>query len=475
MVTMTIGGRPVSSARTFAVLSPATGEPVGYAPDCDEGQLDGAMSAAHVAFRSSWSEDADERRRVLRECARQMESAAQEIGRLTTAEQGMPLRAAVDMARRGAARLSGYADLEVPRLVVQDDADALVEVIRRPIGVIAAIKPWNVPISMAVNVIAPALRSGCTVVLKPSPYTPLATLRLAEVLRGVVPAGVLNVVSGGDDLGRWMVAHPIPRGVSFTGSIATGKKVNMTAAADLKRVLLELGGNDPAIVLDDVDPEEVAKEIFWRAFQNAGQICMAIKRVFVPDTLHQRVVDALAAKARAVRVGDGFAEQTEMGPVNNAAQFERISTMVAQALEGGATAAYGGHRGEGPGYFYPPTILSGLAEGTAVVDEEQFGPVLPVLSYRTVDEAVRRANATHYGLGASVWSADPGRAAAVAERIDAGTVWINTHGVISPHQPFAGHKWSGIGAENGIHSIHAYTDPQAIYRAREGRPQPAGP
>jgi acyl-CoA reductase-like NAD-dependent aldehyde dehydrogenase len=240
----------------------------------------------------------------------------------------------------------------------------------------------------------------------------------------------------------------------------------MTAAADLKHVLLELGGNDPAIVLDDVDPVDIAEQIFWRAFRNAGQICMAVKRVFVPAQLYQPVVDALAAKANSVRVGNGLDESTQMGPINNLPQYRKVGELVDDAIAAGATIAAGGAAIEGAGYFFQPTVLADLPEGTAIVDEEQFGPVLPVLSYETVDEAIQRANAGNYGLGASVWSNDPARAAAVAQRIEAGTVWINTHGVISPNQPFAGMKWSGVGAENGMYSIEAYTTPHVIYRPR---------
>jgi acyl-CoA reductase-like NAD-dependent aldehyde dehydrogenase len=361
-----------------------------------------------------------------------------------------------------------YAALEVPRTVVQDDDTAYIEVVQRPLGVIAAIKPWNVPIIMAVNTVASAFRAGCTVVLKPSPYTPLVTLFMGEVLRDIIPAGALNVISGADPLGQWMTEHPIPRGISFTGSIATGKKVNVTAAADLKRVLLELGGNDPAIILDDVDPEEVADVLFGRAFMNAGQICMAVKRVFVPESMHDPLVAALVRKAENLKVGNGLDEGTEMGPINNKPQFERVTALVSEAIAAGATAVTGGAPLDGPGYFYAPTILTGVAEGTRIVDEEQFGPALPILPYRNVSEAIERANSTNYGLGSSVWSNNLAAAQAVAEQLEAGTTWINTHAALGHEQPFLGRKWSGLGAEGGLYSIAAYCDVQTIYRARSG-------
>src|ERR1700733_6714343 len=250
-------------------------------------------------------------------------------------EQGMPVANGIASVMGAARNFRWYADLDIPRVTAQDDDAALVEIVRRPIGVIAAIKPWNVPIGMAVNTIAPAFRAGCTVVLKPSPYTPVVTAAMGEILREIVPAGVLNTVTGGNELGQWMTEHPVPRGISFTGSIATGKKVNVAAAADLKRVLLELGGNDAAIVLPDADPTEVADVLFGRAFMNAGQICMAVKRVFVPESMHDALVERLAEKARALRVGNGLDEQTEMGPLNNRPQFERVQPLVREAVKAG--------------------------------------------------------------------------------------------------------------------------------------------
>ncbi|MCI3949721.1 MAG: aldehyde dehydrogenase family protein, partial [Acidimicrobiales bacterium] len=291
---------------------------------------------------------------------------------------------------------------------------ALVEVLRKPLGVVAAITPWNFPVSLASWKIAPALLAGNTMVLKPSPFTPLSSLRIGELLRAALPPGVLNVVSGGDALGGWMTAHPVPRKISFTGSVATGKRVAAAAAPDLKRVTLELGGNDPAILLDDVDPDAVVDKVFWAAFANNGQVCSAIKRVYVPEALYGRVVDALADRARAVRVGDGAAEGTELGPVNNRPQFERVAELVDDAVRGGARAVAGGSAREGSGYFFEPTILADVSDGTRIVDEEQFGPALPVIAYRDLDDAVERANATHFGLSGSVWSGDPDRGAEVA-------------------------------------------------------------
>jgi acyl-CoA reductase-like NAD-dependent aldehyde dehydrogenase len=263
-----------------------------------------------------------------------------------------------------------------------------------------------------------------------------------------------------------MTGHPVPRKVSFTGSIETGKKVAQSAAPDLKRVTLELGGNDPAIVLDDADPAVVSKAIFAGAFNNNGQVCSAIKRVYVPEALYDDVVEGLAAQASAIKVGDGTEADTKLGPINNAPQYERVKELVSDALFHGARAATGGSAMDRPGYFFEPTILAGLSDGTRIVDEEQFGPALPVISYRDVDDVVERANATHFGLSGSVWSSDSDRAAEVAGRLECGTAWVNTHLALSPQQPFGGFKWSGVGVENGPWGLAEFTEIQVVHRSK---------
>jgi acyl-CoA reductase-like NAD-dependent aldehyde dehydrogenase len=464
-VSMTIDGERTAAPSSFGVVNPATGEVHAEAPDCSREQLDQAFDAAAKAF-VDWRSDEEARRAALREASARMFAAGEQIGPILTAEQGKPLAAAGVEAMAAGFWFNYFADLETPREVIQDDAAAYAEVVRRPMGVVAAITPWNFPIVLASWKIAPALLAGNTMVLKPSPFTPRSTLVMGEILNEVLPPGVLNIVSGGDELGKWMTAHPVPRKVSFTGSVATGKHVNQSAAPDLKRVTLELGGNDPAIILDDVDPGAVADKLYAGAFDNCGQICSAIKRVYVPEALHDDVVDALAAKASAAKVGDGMDPDTELGPVQNAPQYERVSELVAEALDGGATAAAGGAPIDGPGYFFQPTILTGATEGTRIVDEEQFGPALPVIPYRDVDDAVARANATTYGLSGSVWSADTDRAATVAERLECGTAWVNAHVQLGPHQPFGGFKWSGLGVENGPWGLAGFTEIQVQYRAK---------
>jgi len=463
--TMTIGGEPAVAAATFGVVNPATGSELARAPECTSVQLDAAFESAAKAQRE-WRADEVARRDTLRRMAEVLMGANDLLGPILTAEQGKPIGDAAIEVFGSAIWLQYFAELEAPPTVIRDDDQAYVEVVRRPVGVVAGITPWNYPLVLAFWKIAPALLAGNTIVVKPSPFTPLTTLRLGELLRDVVPPGVLNIVSGSDQLGAWMTTHPVPRKISFTGSIETGKKVALAAAADLKRVTLELGGNDPAIVLDDAEPAVVARGIFAGAFQNNGQVCSAVKRVYVPERLYGEVVAALVEEARAAKVGEGTEPGVTLGPINNKPQLDRVAELVADALSHGAKAATGGAPLDGPGYFFQPTILTDLMDGTRIVDEEQFGPALPVVAYRDLDDAVERANATHFGLSGSVWGADADRATEVAGRLECGTAWVNTHLALAPQQPFGGFKWSGIGVENGPWGLAEFSEVQAVHRAR---------
>lgn len=467
-IAMTIDGCAVTATSTAPVVNPATGRPWTRVPECSLEQLDDAFAAA-AAAQPAWASDEAARRDALRACAKRLYEAPESLAVTLTTEQGRPLPKATEEIVGAGAWVDYHADLDLPYEVIQDDDAAFVEVVRRPLGVVAAITPWNYPLILACWKIAPALLAGNTVVLKPSPYTPASTLQMVGLLNEVLPPGVLNAVSGGDDLGQAMTAHPVPRKVSFTGSVTAGKNVAVSAAHDLKRVTLELGGNDAAIVLDDVDVEAIADGLFWGAFTNSGQVCSAIKRVFVPEHLEARVVDALADRARTVVVSDGLDPASELGPVNNLPQLERVQDLVADALGRGARAVTGGQALERDGYFFETTILSGLGPGSRIVDEEQFGPALPVLTYRSVEEAVAAANATTFGLSGSVWSADVERAAEVAAQLEVGTAWANAHLATAPHQPFGGFKWSGLGTENGPWGLATFSEPQVRYRSRGAR------
>ncbi|MDI5971217.1 aldehyde dehydrogenase family protein [Streptomyces sp. SL13] len=463
---MTMAGSPVRTEALFDVLDPATGEVCGRAPDCTGEQLDAAVAAAAGAW-PAWRSDAAYRRRCLAEAAVVLRGAAGELAALLTMEQGKPLRESATEVARAAARFEYFAGLEYGPQVVEDGDEWRVEVHRRPFGPVAALVPWNLPLQLAAAKAVPALATGNTVVLKPSPHTPLATLELGRLLAGVFPPGVLNVVSGRADLGRLLVRHPGIRKVNFTGSTATGQSVAAAAAPDLKRLTLELGGNDAAIVLDDADVERVAEGVFAPAFANCGQLCLAIKRVYVPDALHDDLVAALAARAGQLTVGNGADPATGMGPVNNRAQFERVTGLVADALAHGARAAAGGHALDGPGTFHAPTVLDGLTDGVRVVDEEQFGPVLPVIRYRDTEDALARANNSPYGLAGSVWGTDLDRAASIAERMECGTAWVNAHIRMTFTEPFAGSKWSGLGVSGGEWSLHSHTEPFVVHRPKK--------
>ena len=293
--------------------------------------------------------------------------------------------------------------------------------------------------------------------LKPSPFTPLATLRVAELIADVVPAGVLNIVSGSDRLGPWLTSHPGIDKISFTGSTATGKRIMESASHSLKRITLELGGNDPAIVLPDIDVEEMAPKLFWSAFGNNGQICVATKRIYVHKDVYEPLRDAIVAYAKTVQIGDGSQQGTQLGPINNRAQYERVRAIIADSREQGHDILVGGGDIEGAGFFIPVTIIDNPPEDSRIVREEQFGPVVPLLKFDDVDDAIARANDTAYGLGASVWGGDEETATAVAERVSAGTVWDNDSRNLTPLAPFGGHRQSGIGVEGGREGLMEYT------------------
>ena len=453
--TMTIDGTQRRASRGLPVLTPATEEIVGEAPACTAEQLNEAVAAAKRAL-PSWRRDETARRETLVRAAEALLAQAPVIARTLTLEQGKPLAQATGEVMGAAAQLKNAAKLPLPHEVTRDDEKSRIEITYRPYGVVAGITPWNFPVMIAMTKIAPALLAGNTMVLKPSPFTPLSTLQLGTALASAIPAGVLNIVSGDNDVGALLTSHPDVRKISFTGSVATGRRVAQAAAADFKRVTLELGGNDPAIILDDVDPAAIAQQIFWSAFMNCGQICIAVKRVYVPEAMLPVLTEAVAKIAREVKVGDGLDPATQIGPINNGMQLERVSSLVADAKKHGAKIHAGGERLARKGYFFAPTVLSNVGDDVAVVAEEQFGPVLPLLPYSKLEDAIARANATHFGLGASVWSKDLARATEVGKELDAGTVWINQHVALSPYAPFGGAKHSGIGEAGGRWGVESF-------------------
>ncbi|MFD4002931.1 aldehyde dehydrogenase family protein [Streptomyces rubiginosohelvolus] len=463
------GPAQAAAGERFAVLDPATGEAFDEAPDQRAQELDEAVRRAHEAWRS-WRSDPAARAAALLASADAVEAAGPELAPLLTREQGKPLTESYAEIARTAARLRWFAAAAPEPRTIADDRAVHREIRWRSLGPVAAIVPWNFPLQLASAKFAPALAAGNTVVLKPSPFTPLATRLLGSVLSAALPEGVLTVLTGREPLGALLASHPGIRHVTFTGSVPTGRAVAAGAASGLARVTLELGGNDAAILLDDVDVERIADRLFWAAFRNCGQVCMAVKRVYAPARLHDRVVEALAARAKAVVVGAGLDEGTELGPLNNAAQLARVERYTARALADGARAAAGGHRLDRPGWFHAPTVLTDVPPDSPVVTEEQFGPVLPVLPYGSVDEAVDAANATRFGLGGSVWGTDLDRAEAVTGRLECGTAWINHHAELSLAQPFAGVKESGVGVAGGPWGLYGNLSPFVVHRPLEDRP-----
>ncbi|MEU6478019.1 aldehyde dehydrogenase family protein [Streptomyces sp. NPDC047017] len=460
--------RPVPESRgaRFAVLDPATGEAFDEAPDQQPDELDSVVERARRAWHG-WRADPAARATALRAAADAVEAAATDLAPLLTREQGKPLTESYAEVARTAARLRYFAELVAQPQPISDGRPVRSEVRWRPLGPVAAIVPWNFPLQLASAKFAPALAAGNTMVLKPSPFTPLATRLLASALATALPEDVLTVVTGREPLGARLASHPGIRHVTFTGSIATGRAVAEGAAASLARVTLELGGNDAAVLLEDVDVEQIADRLFWAAFRNCGQVCMAVKRVYAPDRLCAEVVEALAHRAKSVVVGAGLDPASQLGPVNNAHQLARIERCADQALADGARAAAGGHRLDRPGYFFAPTVLADTPPDSPVVTEEQFGPVLPVLPYRTLDDAVEAANGTGFGLGGSVWGTDLDRAEAVAGRLECGTAWINHHAELSLAQPFAGTKDSGVGVAGGPWGFYGNLQPFVVHRPQE--------
>ncbi|KFL46568.1 putative betaine-aldehyde dehydrogenase [Sphingobium sp. ba1] len=400
---------------------------------------------------------------MLKTAAGVIAANADELMRLLTSEQGKPHDEARFEVMGAAYWLSSMADMAIPVEVNEDTAERRSETRHVPIGVVAGISPWNFPVLLSFWKIAPALRAGNTMILKPSPFTPLTMLRIGELLRDVIPAGVLNIISGGDALGPMVTAHPGIDKVSFTGSTATGKRVMASAAVDLKRVTLELGGNDAAIILPDVDVDAVAKDLFWAAFRNSAQICIATKRMYVHEAIYDRLSRAIADYAESVKMGDGSEQGTQLGPVQNKQQYARVIDIIDDCKSSGYRFLTGGDvPTDKPGYFIPVTIIDNPPENSRVVQEEAFGPILPLLRFNDIDDVIAKANASEYGLAGSVWSADTDAALSIAARMETGTVWINEVQHLSPFQAFAGHKQSGLGVENGLGGLLEYTMPQTI-------------
>jgi acyl-CoA reductase-like NAD-dependent aldehyde dehydrogenase len=461
-----IGGRLVDGATRSEVINPATEQPVAVCPRADLGQLDQAVAAANAAFPAWAMTPIAERRKLILTLAGALAEHTRELAILLTQEQGKPLVAARQEICAAIAVIRALASLDLPLKVLKDEADNRIVEQRTPLGVVAAITPWNFPLFLLVTKMAPALLAGNTVVVKPAPTTPLTTLRLGELCAHIFPAGVVNAIADLDDLGNALASHPHVAKVAFTGSTATGRKVMAGGVSTFKRLTLELGGNDAALVLDDVDPEEVALKVFYAAMVNSGQVCVAAKRAYVHVSMYDTFCAELGRLADSAIVGSGLDAATQFGPLQNKEQYERVQGYIQEA-RGRGTILAGGSPVKGPGYFIRPTIVRDIPDDTRLVQEEQFGPVLPVLSYSTLEDAIVRVNSTEYSLGATVWSANADRAFEVALRINSGMVWVNKQVEMPPDVPMGGAKQSGLGTEMGLQALEPFTQAKIINMARQ--------
>lgn len=459
-----INGEHIEGAEAaFAVKNPATLETVAHCANANRAQLEEAVNAAEQAFKTWQHTSHDEIQAILHNIANDIESQRDEIAALIVAEQGKPFPLAIGEVEGGLAWLRYTADQEIPVDIIEDTETKRIEAHRKPLGVVASITPWNWPFMIAIWHIIPALRTGNTVISKPSSLTPLSTVKLVEIMDKHLPAGVINIITGERGIGSGITAHPGIKKIVFTGSTPTGQSVMRNAADNLKRLTLELGGNDAAVILPGSNPAEIAPAIFGAAFLNMGQTCGALKRLYVHESIYDEMCSALATIADEQVVGNGMDEGITFGPVQNADQLALVVDLVDDAKAQGATILSGGSALNKDGYFYPPTIVSNIKNSSRLVQEEQFGPALPVVKFSDVDDAITMANAAEFGLSGSVWGPDSGEAAKLATRLECGTTFANTHAEIQPNVPFGGCKMSGFGVEFAQEGLLEYTSIQVVH------------
>jgi len=458
-----IDGELVGTSDTRHGINPATGEDNPEVPVSTQKDVDAAVEAGQRAFKT-WSKTPwEERKKALLAFADALEKHASDFAKLLTKEQGKPNQFAIGEIGAGFTWLRAFTQKELKEEVVEEDDEKKTIQRYTPLGVVVGIVPWNFPVHLACGKIGPSVITGNPIIIKPSPFTPYCGLKLGELAQQFFPPGVVQVLSGGDDLGPMLTAHPGPAKISFTGSTFTGKKVMESAAKTLKRVTLELGGNDPAIVCKDVDIAATAPKIASLAFMNSGQICLALKRIYVHEDIYEQFRDAAVQFTKSLKVGEGNEEGVFLGPVQNKMQFDKVKTFFSDIEKEKWNVAVGGKNEEKPGYFITPTIIDRPAENSRIVTEEPFGPIVPFLSWKDEDDVIARANNTKMGLGASVWSNDLDQADRIARQLEAGSVWINTHLEVSPNAPFGGHKESGIGYEWSMGGLQAFCNVQSLF------------
>jgi acyl-CoA reductase-like NAD-dependent aldehyde dehydrogenase len=448
-----------------AIPDPATGETVGHVREQSVADLEAAIAAAKAA-QPAWAALGHPKRiELLLAVADRIDAQAEPLAELLSREQGKPLNGPNARFEVGAcsAWLRATAATVLEPEVVVDDGQTNAVLTYKALGVVGAIGPWNWPLMIGMWQMAPSLRMGNTVVIKPSSNTPLSVLALVSIMNEVLPPNVLTAVSGNREVGSRLAEHPDIAKVMFTGSTGAGREIIKSSANNLARLTLELGGNDAGIVLPGTDAAAIAENLFWGAFINTGQTCAALKRLYVHDSVYEEVIEALKGVAEKMPMGNGLDEANVLGPVQNKKQFDIVSGLVEDAKSRGGRVITGGSAATELGeLFYPITLIADLKDGDPLVDEEQFGPALPIIRYSDVEDAIASANGLETGLGASVWGSDPEQAREVAARLEAGTVWINSHGGVHPMAPFGGVKASGYGLEFGVEGLKSVAVPQVI-------------
>ena len=460
-----INGVPKTSNTIIDVKNPATGDLIGkyYVSSIED--VEEAIATAK-AQQKIWSKiSQEERDEYIMKIAEAISSNKTYLAEWITKEQGKPLNGPGSHFEIDACL--GWtqvpASLQLTDEIVFED-DTRKDVLKRlPIGVVAAITPWNWPLMIAIWQIIPSLKMGNTVVVKPSEYTTIASLELFRIINEILPAGVLNVVTGDGKIGAHLTAHQDISKIMFTGSIATGRRIIEASTHNMARLTLECGGNDAGIVLPGTDMNQIAEGLFWGSFLNMGQTCAALKRLYVHEDDLETTINALTAITKNIKMGNGLEDDVFLGPIQNQMQYDKVKSLL-ETTKANPKASFIIPNEEIPsqGYFIPITYITGVDNGDAIVNEEQFGPVLPIITYKTIEEAILKANELEVGLGASVWGTDENMLDAVAQQIEAGTVWMNQHGAIHPFVPFGGIKQSGYGVEFGIEGLKAVTVPKII-------------
>ncbi|PVH70035.1 aldehyde dehydrogenase [Cadophora sp. DSE1049] len=459
-----VNGQLTQSDQTRHGINPATGEPNPEVPVSTEKHVDDAVIAARQAFKTWAKTPWDVRKQAILAFADGLEAHLEDFAKMLTQEQGKPYPSALLEISTGVRFIRSLAKLELKQEIVEENDQEKVVVRYTPLGVAVGIVPWNFPVHLACGKIAPALLTGNPIIIKPSPFTPYCGLKLGELGLQFFPPGVFQVLSGDDNLGPWLTAHPGVAKITFTGSTFTGKKIMESASKTLKRITLELGGKDPAIICKNVDIPSTAAKVAMLSFYNSGQTCVAIKRIYVHESIYEEFREALVAHTRTLKVGAGMEEGVLLGPVQNAMQYERVKSFFSDIGKENWSVALGGKiEQDKPGYFITPTIIDKPADDSRIVTEEPFGPILPLLTWSDEDEVIARANDTLMGLGASVWSDDLEEANRIAEQLEAGSVWINSHVKLDPNAPFGGHKESGIGYEWGAGGLRSFCNTQTLY------------